>query len=321
MPRISIKSAIDEGFIRSFQGIAQQRSGGNSLAASLQGGSSQVGISTGLRLGAQIFAGSVQGLNSLIGFVNLADAALGDLANITDEMIDLTDLASDVSTGTQERRKLNSRYRKLIKEFEDVLEGAEFADRDLLKLKDLKTVFNTLGFDETESQSVANIFNEFNLVPRDSDELLASEQIKGERPIPVPASAYKIITPSGTKILSKNTTEFDSLFASQRNLDKKADAFKLGHDLRALKDQIQDNREALETTRSFIGDNLDLMRVAGFAFLDLSQTIPDGTSASEVARALRKEIRKAPLKALNQLENLEPVSVAALNLDEDSTGA
>lgn len=321
MARISLKSAIDETFIKSFQGVAQQRSGGDNFANALQGGSSQVGISTGLRLGAQVFAGSVQGLNSLIGFVNLADNALDQLDDITDEMISLTDRASSVDASSQDRRKLNSRFRKLIKEFEDVTEEAQFAERDLLKLPELKAVFNTLGFDETESQSVSEVFSEFNIVQNDEDELLASEKAKGGRPIPVPADAYKIRTPSGTKILSKVTTEFDSLFSSQRNLDTRASAYKIGHDLRALKEQIDDNKDALATTTSFIGDNIDLVRAAGFAFLDLSQSITDDTAASQVARELRKEIRKAPIQALNQLENLEPLAVAALSLDEDSSGS
>lgn len=321
MTRVSLKSAIDEGFIKSFQGVAQQRSGADNFAASLKGGSSQVGISTGLRLGAQVFAGSIGGLNSLIGFVNLADNALDKLGDITDEMITLTDRASSVSASSQERRRLNSRFRKLIKEFEGVTEDAQFAERDLLKLPDLKSVFNTLGFDETESQSVSEVFSEFHTVPADEDELLASEKAKGRRPIPVPADAYRIETPSGTKILGKVTTEFDSLFSSQRNLDTRASAYKLGHDLRALKEQISDNKDALATTATFIEENIALVRAAGFAFLDLSQTISDAASASEVARALRKEIRKAPVQALNQLENLEPLAVAALSLDSEADGS
>jgi hypothetical protein len=318
MARIGLSSILDEGFVKSFQGVAQQRNGGNNLASALTGGSSSVSISTGLRLGAQAFASSVGGLNSLIGFINVAQDTMGKLGTVVDDMITTADVASRSETSFQERERLNSHYRELVGDFRDIVDNAEYADRNLLDLPELKSIFTTLGFDDQESSSVEALFNKFQLVA--DDQSLASEEAKGDRPIPIPPSAFKIRTPSGTKYLARSSQEYDSLFEVERVITNRPDAHRLKHDLLALKEQIDDNSAALTDAVSFIDSNIQLMRAAGFAFLDLSETIPDGTEAEIVAKRLRQEIRKAPSTALNQLENLEALVVAALTLDEDSNG-
>lgn len=120
--------------------------------------------------------------------------------------------------------------------------------------------------------------------------------------------------------LASNIQQTGDILDSASKLLRKPDAFRLLHDLKALKNQIQSNYDALDSARDLIGDNIELVRSAGFAFLDLSEQIGSSEEADDVAREVRKEIRNSPSAALAQAENLENIAVAALTLDTDEVG-
>lgn len=307
---ISLSSVIDDRLIKRFQGVASSSSG-NSLAKALSGqGSSTASIGTGLRLGARTFATAIQGLNTAITFLNTGKATLDVLGNITDKMITLADTASKGSTGSDTRHNANVEFQRLANQFQLDVKNSKIGEREFLTLSGISEYLQLVGLDKEKSDSVAAIFNRF-VVPED-DDVLASEEVQGKRPVPIPPGAYTAT--------AHVTVDYTKLFDDQVNIETRPNAYKVLNDLKALKEQIKDNQKALDSGVETIGKNIDLVRAAGLAFLNISDQITNETDASKVADKLRVEIQQNASAALSQAENLNAIIVAALALDPEKLG-
>lgn len=304
-----LRGAVSDSLVQRFTGLAGGGSSSN-LANALKGNSSEASISSGLRYGAQTFAKGVQGLNGVISFLNVGRSALEDLTSKVDEMIALADRASQSSTSFDARNGLNLEFKKLAREFQDVVEAAKFGDRELLSKESIGEVFVSLGLDPEASDTIAQVFEEFS-TPGEDDSL-ASEEVKGARPFFVPRSAYQ--TASGS-FLARSSTEYEEIFDGTVDLANRPNAHRMKHDLTALRDNLQTNIGAIDNAINVVGQNMDLVRAAGFAFLDLSETVSSEDDADKVANLLRQEIRRNAKGALSQADNLESIIVATLSLD------
>ncbi len=309
MARISLRSVIDDTFVRRFQGLASGSSQQN-LANALRGQSSEVSISTGLRTGAQTFATSVQGLNTAISFFNTAKATLQNLDKLTDKLITLADRSSKSTTFTQERREANLEFQKLGDEFQRIISNAKLGEREFLTTEGIDEFLKVVGLDKDTSDSVKAIFDKFK-VPIEDDNL-ASEEAQGERPSKIPPQAY-----SATAAF---TVDYEKLFDDDVTIATRPNAYKVLGDLNALKEQIGSNIEGIDNGIEIIGKNMDLVRAAGFAFLELSDQLENETDATTVAEELRRMISRNAPAALSQAENLEALIVAALSLDTEKLG-
>jgi hypothetical protein len=118
--------------------------------------------------------------------------------------------------------------------------------------------------------------------------------------------------------LARSTKEYETIFDGTYDILNRPNAYRMLHDLKALRTQLTDNIDGIDYATDIIGKNLDFVRAAGFAFLNLSSTISASDDAETVAGLLRDEIRKNAAGALAQAENLQNIAVAALALNEDS---
>ena len=324
MTGISLKRIINESFIQRFQGVAKKQSSGNNLASTLNGQSTKITVSQGLRQGAQTYANAIQGLNAIGSVVNLARFNLQELSEVTDKLISLTERATLPTSSKQTRRQLNSQFRKLGKEFQDIVENAKNGERDILSKEDLQELFVIVGLDSTSSESVADFFS--SLMFSGDDELLASDETKADRPLGLPPSAYKkTITISDgmggrieKEIRQTPSPDTKDLFDAENSIVRRVDAFKNLEDLKAVKQQIDDNLDALDDGVDFLQNVSDLIRATGLAMLEISDTITGEGDAFQVARELRAAIRKDAPAALAHADLLDPIAAAALLLDEDS---
>ncbi len=188
MSRISLDSVIDKTLINKFRGLASgNASSGQSIAKTLNGGGA-VTIADGLRQGARTFATAVQNLNSTVSVVNVAKAVLEKLGDVTDKMILLTDRASRSGVGSAGRASIDREFRKLATTFRKTLENAKVSSKEFLTVEGLSGIFQAVGLDRETSDSIADVFSRF-IIPA-KDDALASEYIKGKRPVIVPASAF-----------------------------------------------------------------------------------------------------------------------------------
>jgi len=117
-----------------------------------------------------------------------------------------------------------------------------------------------------------------------------------------------------TRITDPNS----DLFADTTNIRTRPNAYRVLTDLKALKAQIKKNLHALDDAVDVLGKNMDLVREAGLAMLELSDTIKTSDDANDVAQKLRLKITQNASAALSQADNLNPIIVAALTLDSDS---
>ena len=120
---------------------------------------------------------------------------------------------------------------------------------------------------------------------------------------------YQATTTRGER---KSLPEFSKLFGGESDILSRASAASVINNLGAIRDRINENREALNDAKEIIGSNLDLVRAAGFASLNLSKEITGAPEARDVANELARRIRADAPQALSQAGNLELVIVAAL---------
>lgn len=113
----------------------------------------------------------------------------------------------------------------------------------------------------------------------------------------------------------RRSEAFDEIFDSSRQIRTRADAYRLVSDLKGLKEQLEENLEALDSGVETIQNNINFIRAAGFAFLDVSGRIKDSDDADAVATEIRRKIRASTNSAaISEAHNLEPLIVAALTI-------
>jgi hypothetical protein len=109
--------------------------------------------------------------------------------------------------------------------------------------------------------------------------------------------------------------DISSLFGSDANLLSAGGAYQILQDLKALKKQIENNREVLQYARDFIQQNVSLVQATSNALLTTSGQIRSADSADSVAAAVRNQIVADARGALTQANNLEAIAVASLLFD------
>lgn len=120
---------------------------------------------------------------------------------------------------------------------------------------------------------------------------------------------YQATTARGDR---KSLPEFSKLFAGESDILSRASASSVINHLEAIRDRIDENQQTLNDAKDIIGSNLDLVRAAGFAFLDMSSQITGEPEAKDVATELASRIRADAKSAISQAGNLELIVVAAL---------
>lgn len=182
MAPVSISTIITADYVERFKSLAGGSSG--SAPGAALGGAAKASLSDALRFGARTYTAAVQGLNSVISTLNLGEAQLHELGQITDKLIALTERSKLGQTDDALRSRLDRQFRKLSREFQDILESAEVGGREYLTEEGLKELFKVFGLDERSSQTIAEVLNNFK-TPR-KDDSFASEYEKGKRPVPLP---------------------------------------------------------------------------------------------------------------------------------------
>jgi len=120
---------------------------------------------------------------------------------------------------------------------------------------------------------------------------------------------------TGEKRVSSKLPEPESLFSSDRVITRRPLAYQALADLKELRSQIETNLEVSDELADLLEKNVDLLRAAGTAFLELSSSVKSGQDAESLAYELRLLIRRNAPQALSQAENLESLVVAALTVD------
>ena len=114
---------------------------------------------------------------------------------------------------------------------------------------------------------------------------------------------------------TKSTIDYDQLFDSDQTINTRPDAERVLSDLKALKDQIDSNTEVLDSLKEALQENVELVRAAGKAFLNIADQLNSRDNAQTLAEKIRQAIRRNSYGALSQADNLNSIVVAALTSD------
>jgi hypothetical protein len=207
----TISSVVNASFLNRLTGLASGASSSNPAAALT--GKSKVSISDGLRTGARAYGNAVQGLNSVISFLNLSKDALEKLDNLTDKLISLTERATKLSTSQDSRNSLNREFKKLGVTFQEIIEEAKIGQSNYLDRDGLSQLFTTIGLDKESSDTIAAVFEEY--VYFGEDTKFASESARKPRPVNIPPSAFQGANP--TESATETYTGITNTFATGIN--------------------------------------------------------------------------------------------------------
>ena len=305
----SIDRIVNERFLNALAGSA--RAGSTQFQRSSSDNQDTVGIA--LQTGLRAYVAAVQGLNTAASFITIARADLGKLGKITDELKELAQRGTQSGTGTQGRQEIDARIQKLGKQFERIVEGAEFQGQNYLTKGGLGDLLRTFGLDESTSKTIDAAFDRFVMAKGNDD--LASEKVEGDKSVLVPEEAYTTPVP-----IARSSRKVGDMFDSERRIRNRPEAYQFLSQVVALEKQIDRNVKALDNLQGVVLENLKLVRAAGFAFLEQSdEQIRSPQSAEAVARELRIKIRQNAGAAIAQAENLEPITVASLLLSQSDS--
>ncbi len=307
---MSLTSAVSTKLINLF---SSSSSSGSSVSLS---SSSSTSLSSSLRLGAQTFASSIQILNSTISFLNTTKEDLEEILKITGKVISLAENGGSRSTSSEARKKLAVEFHRLGGEYRRVVDNATIGDYDVLSKEDIAGALELVGLDKATSDSIAAIFKKFSL--SGSDDSLASDHMTAPKPIHISPSAFlqQVIVDGSTTTMHvpRRAPEGNTVFDENRELRHRVDWLFLLADVKELNEQVRKNLKAIDYGLDVIGENIDLIRGAGFAFLDISNQLKGSEEAEEVVKMLQQQIRQNASAALAQAENLNPIVVATLTI-------
>ena len=194
--RVSLSKVINKDFVTTIQKMAVK----SSSASNSTQDSSSTSWSNSLQSGARIYANSVSSLNSLISYLNVSKETLGGLLDLTDGMLELAKKAQKSSLGAQSRKKLDFKYKELVKSFKEIVDKASKEERNILSKEGLTKLFSIIGLDTETSKTIAEVFNEFMF--EGDDEVLASKDVKPKKQAQIPNTAF------GTTVTSE-TSKFN----------------------------------------------------------------------------------------------------------------
>lgn len=190
MSGTSIRAVLNGGFINQLgalgTGVTRASEARDSLT--LPNSSVQVNLGDSLRIGAQSFTKAVENLNLAASFVNLSESALLQLQEVTEDLISVAEEATRVGIGSQRRQRLDTKFRELATDFQELVDGASIGSTDYLSVSSLTDTFSQLGLSKERSQGIAQLLSSF--ITPTTDESLASEESLATSPVQVSREAY-----------------------------------------------------------------------------------------------------------------------------------
>lgn len=249
MSSVGLRGVVTGSFLLSLGAAAPSARASSPLSSS-----STTSLSQSLRIGAQTYTAALEGLNSSIAYLNLSQAKLEQLHELTGKMVSLAEEASRASTGMQRRRSLDLEFQRLGTQFRKVLEESVLKDDEYLTVEGLSEVFQRFGLDREQSNSIAKVFARFITVPGDEKGALASEEIKAkpsQRSVPIsaytlPASSdpYTVTKVTGEEVVVGMISAVNSTFSSHADV------------LYSSKDTLQPYMQSLVGGLSGVGANV-----------------------------------------------------------------
>jgi hypothetical protein len=250
-----------------------------------------------LRSGAQNFAAGIQLLSSSATFVNLSLDTTEKLLDMVKQLETITSKANKGNISGSSAKQMRAEFEKIAEGFDKLIEGATKEDTDLFDVDQLQGVLTNAGLDPEKVGELALALKRFT---HPAEPTIGADGEVSSNGNPVPLADFQRALRAAIVDPDDPTDDRSGFFGRVKSKIK---------DIRI---QLETNLKALKDTTTLIGDNITLVRAAGFAFLEVSNEMTGRESAEAIAEQLRQKIRATARSQLGQAHNLEPILVAGM---------
>jgi|GEM_PF-7047284 len=299
---VAIARFINTDYIDRLSALSRGDTRSGSAVINATKGQSSSAPDQAIRAGVRLYTNAYSGMNFVGSMVNLARNDLEALQTLNSEMIDLAKEATGSEISKNQRRNLNSEFAKKAEMAKEVLDQSTIEGQNYLQLQGLKDSFRSMGLDSRSVESIKQVFNQFETL--DVQGKLIDPSIKAEhRPLP-----------KGMGLANPEQYSED-LYSYKRDLLTKGNAYINLKDLEALGKQIDTNLNAIEGLTGLLSENLELVRSTAVIFSEIGSAITNVEDAQQLADIVSQQIIQNAGQSMKHVENLEPIAVAALTLE------
>ena len=264
-------------------------------------------LSVTLQRGARGAAASIQALNAGVNYINIAKEYTGSMLNVVSALDSLVKKAGRGNISPGKAKQYKSQFDDLAQAYEELVVGSVVKGRDLLGTNDISMTLIKGGLDPQRVDELENAFKK--ITSFSGVEITANGDTKASGQL-FPAEDFYRAVRQATRDPEDPPQDDDGSAAFT----------KIKVAVKEIKDKVSKNIEALSDAERLVQRNVELVRAAGFAFLDASKTVDGSKDAETVALEVRDEIRSKASRFLSEAHNLNSILAAGLLAASESDG-
>ena len=256
-------------------------------------------LSVTLQRGARSAAASIQALNAGIEYINVAKDYTERMLEVVTGLEALVNKAGkgDITPSNAKLYKLQ--FDRFSDAYEKLVQGSVVKGRDLLSVTDMSAVLKRGGLNPDKVTELEDSFKK--ITSFSGVDVTNTGEVEANGELVSPESFYRA--------LRQATRDPEDPL----QVDDGSGAFaSIKTTVKAIKEKVSKNIEALSTASDLVEKNLKLVRATGFAFLNASKQDEDGVDAETIAARVRGEIRSGARDVLSEAHNLKSILAAGL---------
>ena len=256
-------------------------------------------LSVTLQRGARGAAAAIQSLNSGISFINIAADYTNNMLSVVNGLDALVQKAGKGNIPPSKAKLYKSQFDQLSQTYEELVVGSVVKGRDILSTDQMAAVLRRGGLDAEKVDELEAAFKK--VTSFSGVDVLSNGETRASGQL-FPADEFY-------RALRQATRDPEDPVQSD---DGSAAFNKIRIAVKEIKDKVEKNIDALNSAAELVQKNIELVRTAGFAFLDASKEVTGDKDADVVALEIRTAIRSKASANLSEAHNLNSIMAAGL---------
>lgn len=256
-------------------------------------------LSVTLQRGARGAAAAIQSLNAGVSYINIAKEYTANMLNVVNGLDALVKRAGKGNIAPGKAKQYKSQFDDLAKAYEELVVGSVVKGRDLLSTEEISDTLRKGGLNPDRVSELEAAFKK------------------------ITSFSGVVVTANGDTQASGQLFPAEDFYRALRQAirdpedppqadDGSAAFSKIRVAVKEIRDKVQRNIDALAEAENLVQQNIELVRVTGFAFLDASKAVDGSKDADAVALELRGAIRSKASRFLGEAHNLNSILAAGL---------
>lgn len=294
MTIVSLSRTLGSAFLTRLSSLTNPKR--NSSNPLVDGDSGDATVSSlNLRAGAELMVGTINVIASGYKAVEASQNFLTSIGKSLDELINLATTASDSRTGKEDRERIAISFRQIANQIQQAVQTARDSKQNIVTKSGLTELLAEINLKPEDLDGLAELFTTMESSTVEGD--LFNPDTKAPRPLEIPPNL-----PGSTSV-----PEYTSVLDGGQALNTRYGAYTVLADLKAVKENLTKNQEAVTNLADYLSNARRLVRTIGLSLLDISELADGGTSAEQLAFSLQSQVRTNARGALDQLESLDPL--------------